>query len=211
MSAIARFLVEFEPSPAASPGRRLSVALCVAGSTAIRSRISTGRLRLAIGAGTSTSNRTARSGSPRRSRPEPSGRRRRSRKRSRPAAEAAFSERIATLEEEHARARADDRARWVQDRRFRPWPRGSGRPTAEIEDHIGDAVAAVLEPLMADVVKGAALRELRQTIATLTAGGSTAKIEVTGPEDLVEAVRTSLDAAGADTSGMAFASSQEPK
>ncbi len=62
---------------------------------------------------------------------------------------------------------------------------------------------------MADVVKAAALRELRQAIATLTAGGSTAKIEVAGPEDLVEALRTALDAAGSDTSGMAFAPSQE--
>ena len=123
-------------------------------------------------------------------------------------AEAGFSERIATLEAEHARSRAEDRARWAQDE-------GSAlaeafrNATAEIEEHLGDAVAAVLDPLMTDILKGAALRELGQAIATLTASGSTARLDVTGPEDLVEAVRTALEAAGGDTSGMAFTPSQD--
>ena len=123
-------------------------------------------------------------------------------------AEAGFSERIAMLEEEHARARADDRIRWTQDEAS-ALAEGFRKATGEIEEHLIDAVAAVLQPLMADVVKSLALRELRQTIATLTAGGSTAKIEVTGPEDLVDALRTKLDAAGSDTSGMTFAPSAD--
>ncbi len=123
-------------------------------------------------------------------------------------AEAAFSARIATLEEEHARTRAEDRSLWVHVEGS-ALAEGFRKATAEIEDHICDAVAAVLEPLMAGVLKGAALHELRQAIATLTASGSTAKIEVTGPEDLVQAIRTSLDAAGGDPPGMAFTPSQD--
>ena len=62
---------------------------------------------------------------------------------------------------------------------------------------------------MTDVVKSVALRDLRQAIVTLTTGGSTAKIEVAGPEDLVEALRSALGAAGGDTSGIAFVPSQD--
>ncbi len=123
-------------------------------------------------------------------------------------AEAGFSERIAALEEEHARARAEDRARWVRAEGS-TLAEGFRTATAAIEEHIGEAVAAVLEPLVAGVLKGAALRELRQTIATLAASGSSAKLEVTGPEDLVEAVRAAIDADGGDTSGMTFTPSEE--
>ncbi len=123
-------------------------------------------------------------------------------------AEAGFNERIASLEAEHARARAEDRVRWTQDEssalaeEFR-------KASSEIEEHLIAAVAAVLQPLVADVVKSAALRDLRHAIATLTTGGSTAKIDVAGPEDLVEALRAALDLAGSDTSSMTFAPSPE--
>ena len=62
---------------------------------------------------------------------------------------------------------------------------------------------------MADVAKSAALRELRQAIATLTTGGSAAKIEVNGPEDLVEALRSALGEAGGESSVITFVPSQD--
>ncbi len=129
MSAIARFLVEFEPSPAASPGRRLpspSPSRRIDGD-AIED-LDDDAFGWRSGAGTSTSNRTTGSGSPRatprwptggdvgREAVAPAGGRR-----------AAFSERIATLEEEHARTRAEDRAAGSRPK-VRPWPRRSGRP-----------------------------------------------------------------------------------
>ena len=123
-------------------------------------------------------------------------------------AEAGFSERIATLEEDHARARADDRIRWTQEEGT-ALAEGFRKATAEIEEHVIDAVAAVLEHLMADVAKSAALRELRQAIATLITGGSAAKIEVNGPEDLVEALRSALGEAGGESSAITFLPSQD--
>ena len=212
MSAIARFLVEFEPSPLLSPSVPLSTPFAsLDDATAIEglddvfglaSEPETGGFEQDGACGVAAAEIAL---------PEPV-----------PPdasladavaaavanAEAGFSERIATIEEEHARARAEDRARWVRAEGS-ALAEGFRKATAEIEEHIGEAVAAVLEPLVAGVLKGAALRELRQAIATLATSGASAKLEVSGPEDLVEAVRAVIDVDGGDTSGMTFTPSEE--
>ena len=213
MSAIARFLVEFEPSPFPSPALPLPAPLMsLDDGTAIEgldddlfgmgSVPEPGDLEQDAGSGVAAADiALAEPAWPDTSVAEAV-------EAALATAEAGFSARIATLEEEHARARADDRTRWVV---VEGWTLAEGfrKATAEIEDHICDAVAAVLEPLMADVLKGAALHDLRRTIATLTASGSTARIEVTGPEDLLEAIRTALEGGGGDPTGMTFAPSQD--
>ena len=213
MSAIARFLVEFEPSPLPSPAPSLPAPFASPDDGiaieeldddpfGLGSEPNTGDLDQDVGFGDAASDVAV---------PEPALADTSVAEAVEAAlaiAEAGFSARIATLEEEHARMRAEDRTLWVEIEgpaladAFR-------KAAAAIEGHVIDAVAAVLEPLMAELRKTAALRELRQAIASLTASGSTAKIEVAGAEDLVEAVRAALDAAGDDTSGMAFTPSQE--
>ena len=213
MSAIARFLVEFEPSPLPSPAPLLPAPFAsLDDGTAIEglddgvfgmgSEPDIGDLEQDVGFGNAASEVAL---------PEPvlaDTSVAEAVEAALAIAEAGFSARIATLEEEHARTRAEDRTLWVQVEAS-ALAEGFRKATAEIEDHISEAVAEVLEPLMADVCKGAALHGLRQAIATLTASGSTAKIDVTGPEDLVQAIRTSLDATGGELPGMAFNPSQD--
>ena len=213
MSAIARFLVEFEPSPLPSPAPSLpapfaspddGIAIEELDDDAfgLGSEPNTGDLDQDVGFGGAASDVAV---------PEPALADTSVAEAVEAAlaiAEAGFSARIATLEEEHARMRAEDRTLWVETEAA-ALAEGFRKATAEIEEHICDAVAEVLEPLMAGVCKSAALHELRQAIATLTASGSTAKIEVAGPEDLVQAIRTSLDATEGELPGMAFTPSQD--
>ena len=217
MSAIARFLVEFEPSPAPSHWPTPALPLpAPAGSLddddaiegrdddvfGMASEPDTGDVDEEEGFGIApTDTAPADSGFAETSAAEAVAA-------ALATAEADFSERIATLEQDHARARAEDRIRWAQEEGS-VLAEGFRKATAEIEAHLIDAVAAVLEPLMAHVAKSVALRELRQSIATLTTGGSTAKVEVSGPEDLVEALRAALGEAGDETSGITFVLSQD--
>ena len=218
MSAIARFLVEFEPSPAPPHGPTPAVFLPAPSASAddgdtiegldddgfgLVSEPGTDDLEQDDGFGVGSTDTAL--AEPSWADPSAADT---SAAEAVAAAEAGFSERILALEEDHARARAEDRTRWTQGEGS-TLAEGFRKATAEMEERLIDAVAAVLEPLMADVVKSAALRELRQAIVTLTTGGSSAKIEVTGPEDLVEALRSAFGAAGGDMSGMTFAPSQD--
>ena len=62
---------------------------------------------------------------------------------------------------------------------------------------------------MSDAGKSLALRQLREAIASLTSGSTSTRLAVCGPEDLVTALRTALEAAGNDTSAMSFDSADE--
>ncbi len=62
----------------------------------------------------------------------------------------------------------------------------------DVETAIADALAAVLEPVLADGMRAKALDEVRDAIGTLLAGDRGAVVRVTGPADLVDAVQAAL-------------------
>lgn len=78
-----------------------------------------------------------------------------------------------------------------------------GSAIEAMEDRIAAAVERALRPFLAQAARDEALRQLRATIAGLIATSPGITIEVSGPEDLLDAVRASLPASAAAASFVA--------
>ncbi len=72
---------------------------------------------------------------------------------------------------------------------------------------LAEAAAAVLEPFLDEAARASAIADLRSAINSLAVGGSGAAIAVSGPQDLLDALRKALDAAGSDMQRMSFTAS----
>lgn len=62
----------------------------------------------------------------------------------------------------------------------------------ELEDRIAQSVEHVLRPFLIQAVRDKAMAELRTTVRELVAASPGITLEISGPEDLLEAVRSSL-------------------
>jgi len=65
---------------------------------------------------------------------------------------------------------------------------------SEMESRIGESVEAILRPFLSQAARDQAIRQLRAIIQDLVSASPGLTLEVTGPEDLLEAVRASLPA-----------------
>jgi hypothetical protein len=73
---------------------------------------------------------------------------------------------------------------------------GFGAACRELETNIAGAVARILQPFLADAVRDKAVALLVEQISALTSRPPVPAFRVTGPSDLLDLVRTRLDAAG---------------
>ncbi len=76
-----------------------------------------------------------------------------------------------------------------------------------LEEVLAEAATAVLEPFLDEAARASAIVDLRSAISSLAVGGSGAVIAVSGPQDLLDALRKALDAAGSDMQRMSFTAS----
>ena len=103
---------------------------------------------------------------------------------SRPAFDAALD----ALKAEHAAELASARQHWAES---------AGTALAaqmtqcfgDLERNLADTLAPMLEPFLAKAAHVKVLDQLRDTIGTLLAGGEQRAVTVTGPEDLIEAIK----------------------
>lgn len=98
-------------------------------------------------------------------------------------------------------ARNEDRAHWVAtegDRLARLIADG----LEALETRIAEQTARVLRPALVEDAQKRAIRELADTLDAMLAKGDVAKLTVSGPEDLVAAIRDRLDG---KVQGAAFA------
>ncbi len=121
-------------------------------------------------------------------------------------AEAEHAADRAALETDFAERLAAERASWAEREAAAlasTWRDCYGA----LEEMLAEATAAVLEPFLDEAARASAIAGLRSAIVSLTTGGSGAAIAVSGPQDLVEALRKALDAGGSDTQQMSFTAS----
>lgn len=111
------------------------------------------------------------------------------------------------LDEERAAATArleEERAAWSSEEGARL---GDAIVTAfqTLETQVGDAVAAILTPILEEELRKRAVEDLTQTLARLMASNQRI-LKLSGPEDLLETLHQSL---GAEASAIAFETSQD--
>jgi hypothetical protein len=110
----------------------------------------------------------------------------------------------AALETDFVERLAAERASWA-DREGAALASALRDGYGALEEMLAEATAVVLEPFLDDAARASAIAGLRSAIVSLTIGGSGAAIAVSGPQDLLEALRKALDAGGSDTQQMSFA------
>lgn len=69
---------------------------------------------------------------------------------------------------------------------------GLARGLIELEQRVGEAVALLLKPFLPVAVREKAVAELSRQIKTLVAGDSAVALSISGPADLLQAVRSAL-------------------
>ena len=112
---------------------------------------------------------------------------------------------LEALRNDHALEMAEARQRWVE-------VEGANLATmiakglSDIEDKLADSLTKLLEPLLTKAVRLKAVDQLRDTMGSLLAGGDDGPITVSGPADLVEAIRLSY----ADQPSVVFQTADEP-
>ncbi len=95
-------------------------------------------------------------------------------------AEAAFEERLAA-----------QRSLWAGDEGAALGER-IGLAFEALNFQVGDAVAAILSPFLDGALRARMVEELLRTLEKTLRGGRPASLKITGPEDLLAAVRTAL-------------------
>lgn len=108
---------------------------------------------------------------------------------------------LAALAERHAADLVEARARWAAEEAV-PLADGFRQALASLEETLGDAAGAALEPLVEDALRLVAVRELRAAIADLVTAGLGGRIAVSGPADLIDALMLALGEAGIDPAAL---------
>ncbi|MET4386166.1 hypothetical protein ABIB73_001911 [Bradyrhizobium sp. F1.4.3] len=88
----------------------------------------------------------------------------------------------------------EERAKW-SDQQAVAIVNGFATACREIESNIASSVARILLPFLADAVRDKAIGALVEQIAALTSNSPVPVFRVTGPSDLIDLVKTQLDAA----------------
>ena len=118
-------------------------------------------------------------------------------------AEAAHGAALAAAAEQHAADLAEARLRWAAEE-GKVLAEGLRAGMAALEDAVAEGAGAVLEPLMAETLRDAAITELRKAVGDLVLSGTGGRIAVSGPQDLVEGLQAALSEAGVETAGLHF-------
>jgi hypothetical protein len=87
----------------------------------------------------------------------------------------------------------EERAKW-SDQQAVAIVSGFETACREIESNIASSVARILLPFLADAVRDKAIESLVQQIASLTGNSPVPVFKVTGPRELLDLVRTQLEA-----------------
>jgi hypothetical protein len=125
-------------------------------------------------------------------------------------ARAALAATVAGLGEEHARELADAREAWVSaeaDKLAHQLAAGLN----DLEVRLTDATARVLAPVLQAEVAGQAIADLSSELARLLANAADVSLSISGPEDLLEALRARLaDQLAGKTVSVDYRQSEEP-
>ena len=89
--------------------------------------------------------------------------------------------------------RAADRARWTREQADE-LAAGLAAAVEALETRIAEAVGRVLTPFVTDAMRRASVEALAESIGTLLSGASQPTLRVSGPEDLLAALRERLGA-----------------
>ncbi|MFK4385082.1 hypothetical protein [Bradyrhizobium sp. USDA 223] len=109
---------------------------------------------------------------------------------------AGVAEGDAKLAEERVRSAirlGEERAKW-SDQQAVAIVSGFEAACREIETNIASSVARILLPFLADAVRDKAIGSLVEQIAALTGSSSAPAFKVTGPSELLDLVKTQLEA-----------------
>lgn len=87
----------------------------------------------------------------------------------------------------------EERAKW-SDQQATAIVNGFEAACREIETNIASSVARILLPFLADAVRDKAIGSLVEQVAALTGNSPVPVFKVTGPSELLDLVRTQLDA-----------------
>ena len=113
---------------------------------------------------------------------------------------------LVDLAARHAAEVAAMRARWAAEEGA-ALAEGFRAAVAVLGETLGDAAASALEPLLGDAARALAVDGLRAAVADLVLAGAGGTIAVSGPADLLDALRAALGAAGVGIDGMGFTAS----
>ena len=75
-----------------------------------------------------------------------------------------------------------------------------GTAIRDMEDRIADSAERVLRPFLAQAIRDQAIDQLRAIVSDLIAANPGITLEISGPEDLINAIRTSLSSSVANAS-----------
>jgi hypothetical protein len=70
----------------------------------------------------------------------------------------------------------------------------------QIEQRVSDCVSRILQPLLAEQIRGRAVDELARSLGAMLSKGEFAKITISGPQDLLSAMEARLDGSQAGLS-----------
>lgn len=112
---------------------------------------------------------------------------------------------LAARDAAHEAALAEARARWAAEEGATLAERLAAA-FAGLEARLADALAPILEPFLAHGARVKALEQLHGTLGTLLGGGETRPVAVSGPADLVAALRDSFG----DRPGVSFTEADLP-
>lgn len=107
----------------------------------------------------------------------------------------------------HAAEMADARERWAAEEGA-ALAAGFRSAVEALGGALGEAAAAALEPLLGDAARRRAVDGLRDAVADLLLADAGGAVAVSGPVDLLDALRAALEAAGVGTGDMGFAASE---
>lgn len=112
---------------------------------------------------------------------------------------------MAAQQAQHEAALAEARAQWAAHEGA-SLAEGIAAALAGIEARLGEALASLLEPFLHKAARAKALGQLHETLGTLLEGGETPAVAVSGPADLVAALRASYG----DRPGLSFTEADVP-
>ncbi len=122
-------------------------------------------------------------------------------------AEVAHAAALAAAAEDHALALAEARLRWAAEE-GQALAEGFRVATAALEERLAEGAGAALEPLIGEALRVAAVAELRRAVGDLVLCGTGSGIAVSGPADLVSALQAALAEAGTEIRALDFTAAE---